>query len=130
MKLLNFSSGRLALVAKALLHEADLLQAREANKEMVRQGKEAQAKLDNTKKLTAMLNFNHIHCEVGKETLELRLKMAEKKRAEEIDVINRKNKKVSDWKGKIDEWKAKMNSSDLPLEKLLAAQLKILRMCS
>ena len=73
-----------------------------------------------------MLNFNHIHCEVGKETLELRLKMAEKKSAEEIDVINRKNKKVSDWKGKIDEWKAKMNSSDLPLEKLLAAQLKIL----
>ncbi len=125
-KLLNFSSGRSALVAQTLLHEADLLKAREANKEKVRQGKDAQAKLEKAKKLTAMLNFNHISCEVGKDTLELRLKMAEKKRTEEMEVLNRKNKRVSDWKGKFDELMAKMNSNDLPLEKLSAAQLKIL----
>ena len=125
-KLLNFTSGRSALVAQTLLHEADLLKAREANKEKVRQGKDAQAKLEKAKKLTAMLNFNHISCEVGKDTLELRLKMAEKKRAEEMEVINRKNKRVSDRKGKFDELMAKIINTDLPLEKLSTAQLKTL----
>ena len=43
-----------------------------------------------------MLNFNHINCKVGKDTLELRLKMAEKRKAEEMEVMNRKNKRVSD----------------------------------
>ena len=52
--------------------------------------------------------------------------MAEKKRAEEMEVINRKNKRVSDQKGKFDELMAKINSNNLPLEKLLTAQLKTL----
>ena len=125
-KLLNFESGRSALVAQTLLHEADLLKAREANKLKVRKGKETQEKLDKAKKLTAMLNFNHISCEVGKDSLELRLKMAEKKKAEEMEVMNRRNKKVSDRKQKFDAIMSKIESNDLPLEKLSAAQLKIL----
>ena len=52
--------------------------------------------------------------------------MAEKKRAEEMEVINRKNKRVSDRKGKFDELMAKINSNNLPLEKLSTAQLKTL----
>ena len=73
-----------------------------------------------------MLNFNHISCEVGKDSLELRLKMAEKKKAEEMEVMNRRNKKVSDRKQKFDAIMSKIESNDLPLEKLSAAQLKIL----
>ena len=58
-----------------------------------------------------------------------RKKMAEKKRAEEMEVINRKNKRVSDRKGKFDEIMSKIVSNDLPLEKLSAAQFED-SMCS
>ena len=50
-KLWNFASGRLALIAQAVLHEADLLNGREADKEKIRKGREEQTKPDNAKKL-------------------------------------------------------------------------------
>ena len=49
-----------------------------------------------------MLDFTRISCEVGKDSLQLRLKMAEKKEAEEMESINRKNKKVRDLKQKFE----------------------------
>ncbi len=38
--------------------------------------------------------------------------MAEKKRAEEMEVTNRKNERVSDWKGKFNEILSKIVSND------------------
>ncbi len=75
-----------------------MLQAREANKEQVRKGVETQVKIYNAKKLITLLNFYQISCGVRKDSLELRFEMNEKKRAEEMEGMKRKNKKVSDWK--------------------------------
>ena len=123
-KLLNFSFGRSALVTQTLLHKADMLKARKVNKEKVWRRKEAQSKLDKAKKRTAKKTSYHISCEVGKDSLELTLKMAEKKRAEEMEAMNRKNKKESDQK--LDAIMSKNIKNDLPSEKLSAAQLKII----
>jgi len=123
---LNFSSGRSAAIAQTLLHEADLLKAREANRRKAQQGKEAEKKLQEVKKLTAMLNFNHLSCEVGIDSLNLRLEMAEKRKEEEMQVQNQKKDKVNERKRKFDEINKKLLLDNLPLDKLSTAQLKIL----
>ena len=41
-------------------------------------------KLESAKKLTAMLNFNTIGCQVGEDSLKVRMMIAEKKRDEEM----------------------------------------------
>ena len=123
---LNFSSGRSAAIAQTLLHEADLLRAREANRKKAQQGKEAEKKLQEAKKLTAMLNFNHLSCEVGADSLKLRLEMAEKRKEEEMQVQNRKKNKADERKRKFDEINKKLTHDNLPLDKLSTAQLKIL----
>ena len=46
-------------------------------------------KLENAKKLTAMMNFNHIGCKVGEDFLKLRLEMATKK----MDIVLPFNKR-------------------------------------
>ena len=76
---LNFKTGRSAHVARALLHESDILEARERNQKSARQGKEAKEKLDKAKKLTTMLNFKSFGCKIGEDSLDARLKMSEKK---------------------------------------------------
>jgi len=76
---LNFTTGRAAHVARTLLHESDILEARQKNKTNVEKGKEAKAKLHKAKKLTAMLNFKTFGCKIGEDSLKARLKMAEKK---------------------------------------------------
>ena len=58
---LNFKSGRAAHVARTLLHESDILEAREENAKSARQGKAIKMKLENAKKLTAMLNFKVVY---------------------------------------------------------------------
>ena len=80
---LNFSVGRSADIARRLLHDSDLREAREANQKLANKGKQARNKLDAAKKLTAMLNFNNIGCRVGEDSLKLRLEMARKKK--EVD---------------------------------------------
>ena len=77
---LNFKTGRAAHVARTLLHESDILEAREQNKTNVEKGKEAKIKLERAKKLTAMLNFRSFGCKIGEDSLKARLKMAEKKK--------------------------------------------------
>ncbi len=43
-----------------------------------------------------------------------------------MEIKNRNNKKVSGWKEKFDIIMSQIKKNDLPLEKLSAAQLKIL----
>ena len=49
---LNFSVGRSADIAQTLLHESDLLKAREANRKKVQPGKEAEKKLKRSSKMS------------------------------------------------------------------------------
>ena len=77
---LTISSGRSAAVIETLLHDADLKKAGEENKKKVEKGKEIQVKIDEVRKLNAMLDFNMIGCQVGKDSLLMRMKMAWKKK--------------------------------------------------
>ena len=65
---LNFSAGRAADVARRLIHDHDIQEAREARQ-----------KLENANKLTAMLNFNTIGCKVREDSLKIRWDTAQKK---------------------------------------------------
>ena len=62
---LNFQTGRSAHVARALIHESDILEAREKNQMSATKGKEAKAKIEKAKKLSAMLNFKAFGCKIG-----------------------------------------------------------------
>ena len=46
----------------------------------MQEAREAKQKLENAKKLTAMLNFNTMGCKVGEDSLKIRLDMTPKKR--------------------------------------------------
>ena len=81
--MLNFSSGKSDAIAQTLLHEADLLKEREAKQKKAQQGKEAEKKLQDIKNLTVMLSFNHLICEVGIDSLKLRLEMTKNRKDEE-----------------------------------------------
>ena len=125
---LNFKTGRSAHVARALLHESDILEAREQNQKSAIKGKEAKEKLDKAKKLTAMLNFRSFGCKIGEDSLQARLKMAKNKSMEEAKIVQKKNDKIMKRKLQFDELQTKIRSENLPLEKLSLAQLKILCM--
>ena len=88
---LNFKTGRSAHVARALIHESDILEAREKNQMSAIKGKEAKAKIEKAKKLSAMLNFKAFGCKIGEDSLKARLKMAEKKNVEIAKIMHKKN---------------------------------------
>ena len=90
---LNFSAGRAADVARRLIHDHDIREAREANKKLASKGKEAKQKLESAKKLTAMLNFNAIGCKVGEDSLKIRLGVAPQKRKNAMKKSNKKEQK-------------------------------------
>ena len=87
---LNFKSGRAAHVARTLLHESDILEAREKNANNAKKGKEVKELLANHKKLTAMLNFRAFGCKIGEDSLKACLKMTEKKSQDEARIIQKK----------------------------------------
>ena len=74
-----------------LLHESDILHAREENKKSVEVGKKWNEKLEASKKLSVMLNFKAFGCRIGEESLKARLAIAEKKESEESRIIQRKH---------------------------------------
>ena len=91
---LKFRTGRSAHVARVLLHESDILEARERSQKSARKGKEANKKLEKAKKLTAMLNFKSFGCKTGDDSLKARLKMAERKSMEDEKIIQKKKNKM------------------------------------
>jgi len=123
---LNFSTRRSAAVIQSLLHDADLQKVREVNKINAEKGKDAKLKLESAKKLTAMLNFNTIGCQVGEDSLKVQMKIAEKKRDEEKQVQQNKDKKNNERKRKFEELKKQIDDKNLPLDKLSLSQLKTL----
>ena len=123
---LNFKTGRSAHVARALIHESDILEARERNQMSANKGKEAKAKIEKAKKLSAMLNFKAFGCKIGEDSLKARLKMAEKKNLEVSKIMQKKNERLIKRKMQFDEVVSKMNTENLPLDKLSLAQFKIL----
>ena len=125
---LNFRTGRSAHVARALLHESDIVEARERDQQSAKKGKEAKEKLEKAKKLTAMLNFKSFGCKIGEDSLKARLKMAERKSMEEGKIIQKKKDKLMKRRMQFDELQTKMKVENLPLEKLSLAQLRILCM--
>ena len=125
---LNFRTGRSAQVARALIHESDILEAREKNQKSANRGKELKAKLDKAKKLTAMLNFKSFGCKIGEDSLKARLKMAERKSHEEALIMIKRNNTKLKQKAQFDELKNKMINENIPDDKLSAMQLKTLLM--
>ena len=126
---LNFRTGWLAQVARALIHESDILEAREENQKSANRGKELKAKLDKAKKLTAMLNFKTFGCKIGEDSLKARLKMAERKSHEEALIMMKQNNDAKlKRKTQFDKLKNKMINENIPDDKLSATQLKTLLM--
>ena len=125
---LNFKTGRSAQVARALIHESDILEAREENQKSANRGKELKDKLDKAKKLTAMLNFKTFGCKIGEDSLKARLKMAERKSHEEALIMMKRNNAKLKRKAQFDELKNKMINENIPDDKLSATQLKTLLM--
>jgi len=122
---LNFSVGRSADIARRLLHDSDLREAREANQKLANKGKQARNKLDAAKKLTAMLNFNNIGCRVGEDSLKLRLDMARKKKEIDDAIQHKKDKMTNERKRKYDEIQNELKNG-LPEHELSITQLKAL----
>jgi len=122
---LNFTVGRSAEIARRLLHESDLCEAREANQKLAKQGKIARQKLETAKKLTAMLNFNNIGCKVGEDSLKIRLEMAKKKKDIDDAIQQKKDKMTNERKRKYDEVQNELRNG-LPLHQLSITQLKSL----
>ena len=125
---LNFRIGRSAHVARALLHESDILEAREDNQKNANKGKEAREKLEKAKKLTAMLNFKSFGCKIGEDSLQARLKMAAKKSHEAAKIMEKRNNLKLKRKLQYDEFKKKIEDENIPDDKLSALQLKTLLM--
>ena len=123
---LNFKTGRSAHVARALIHESDILEVREKNQMNAMKGKEAKAKIEKAKKLSAMSNFKAFRCKIGEDSLKAGLEMAKKKNMENIKLIEKKNDRILKRKRQFDEVVNKMKSENLPLDKLSLSQLKIL----
>ena len=121
---LNFSSGRAADVARRLIHDHDIREAREANQKLASKGREAKQKLEQAKKLIAMLNFNTIGCKVGQDSLKIRLDMAQKKKECDERVQQKKDKIINEQKRKYDKIQAEIRQKNIPLTQLIIAQLK------
>ena len=88
---LNFKTDRAVHVARTLLHESDILHAREHNQTNSEKGKQMKEKLKKAKKLTAMLNFKAFGCKIGEDSLKARLKMAQKKHEAAERIIQKRN---------------------------------------
>ena len=123
---LNFSTGRAADVARRLLHDHDIRQAREENRKLADKGKEARDKLLQVKKLSAMLNFNYIGCKVGEDSLKVRLEIARKKKESDEQLQQKKDKVTNDRKRKFDNLLNEILNKNLPYSELSLAQLKLL----
>ena len=123
---LNFSTGRSAAVIESLLHDADLQKVREVNKKKADKGKDAKVKLEDAKKLTAMLNFNTIGCRVGDDSLKVRMKIAQKKKEEANHAQQKRDQKMNERKRNFDKVKSQIENNNVPTEKLSLSQLKIL----
>ena len=121
---LNFSAGRAAEVARRLIHDNDIREAREANKKLAEKGKLAKKKLEEAKKLTAMLNFNTIGCKVGEDSLKIRMELAKKKKESDEKVQMKKDKIVNERKRKYDQIQSEIRDKNLPLAQLSIVQLK------
>ena len=83
-------------------------------------------KLDSAKKLTAMLNFNNIGCQIGQDTLDVRLKLLRKKRENESKVQQKKDNLYVERKRKYDEIQTTINQKNMPVDFLSISQLKTL----
>ena len=125
---LNFKAGRAAHVARTLLHESDIIHAREENRKNAEAGKKWKEKLEKSKKLSAMLNFKAFGCKIGEDSLKARLAMAEKKENEEARIIQKKNDLIQKRKNQYIELQEKIVNQNIPLEKLSTQQLKVLCM--
>ena len=125
---LNFKAGRAAHVAQTLLHESDIIHAREENRKNAEAGKKWKEKLDKSKKLSAMLNFKAFGCKIGEDSLKARLAMAEKKENEEARIIQKKNDLIQKRRNQYIELQEKIVNQNIPLEKLSSQQLKVLCM--
>jgi len=121
---LNFSTGRAADVARRLIHDHDIREAREANQKLASKGKEAKQKLESAKKLTAMLNFNTIGCQVGEDSLKIRLEMAKKKKQSDERVQKKKDEIVNERKRKYHKIQDDIRAKNIPISQLTIAQLK------
>ena len=76
---MKFSTGRAADIARRLIRDHDIHEAREANKKLARKGKLAsKKKLEDTKKIMVILDFNTIGCHVGEDSLKIRMDMTKK----------------------------------------------------
>ena len=120
---LNFSTGRAAEIARRLLHDHDIREAREANQQLAEKGKLARKKLEEAKKLTAMLNFNTIGCQVGEDSLKIRMNMAKKKK-EVMTNFKWKKKIINERKRKYDQIQSDIRDKNLPISQLSIVQLK------
>ena len=125
---LNFKTGRASHVARTLLHESDILHAREENKKNVETGKKWKEKLEASKKLSAMLNFKAFGCKIGEDSLKARLAMAEKKESEEARIIQKKNDLLLKRRNQYNNLQKKIVKDNIPVEKLSLQQLKVLCM--
>ena len=125
---LNFKIGRASHVARTLLHESDILHAREENKKSVEAGKKWKEKLEGSKKLSAMLNFKAFGCRIGEDSLKARLAMAEKKENEEARIMQKKNDLMIKRQNQYIDLQKKIAKNNIPVEKLSLQQLKVLCM--
>ena len=73
-----------------------------------------------------MFNFKSFGCEIGEDSLKARLKMTEKINLENAKIMQKKNERLIKQKMQFDEVVSKINSENLPQDKLSLAQLKIL----
>ena len=115
---LNVSVGRSTDIAQRLQDNSDI---REANQKLASKGKQARNKLDNARKLTAMLNFNNISCNVGEDSLKLRFEMTRKKKEIDDAIQQKKDKMTNKQKHKYDEIQNKLKN-DLPEHELSITQ--------
>ena len=111
---MNFKTGRSAFVVRTLLHETDLNEARETNQKLAQTGRDTRKKFDSAKKFTAMLNFNNIGCQIGQDTLDVRLKLLRKKRENESKVRQKKDNMYVERKRKYDEIQMTINQNNIP----------------
>ncbi len=91
-------------------------------------GKQMKEKLEKAKKFTAMLNFKIFGCKIGQDSLQARLKMAQKKHKEEERIIQKKNDILTKRKTQYIDLQQKIKNEIIPVEKLTLQQLKVLCM--
>ena len=97
---MNFQSGHSQRVLESLVHHHDLNQARESIRANKAQGDLMKKKSIEIKKLTAMYNFKHIGCRIGKDSLQLKQLLSKEKEEREQKKRLDKERKEADKKRK------------------------------